>query len=108
MEPAPIGVVTISDRASAGVYEDKGGPGIEAALAAILASPWRAVVQTGVAPVAAGLISASAFLLSKSADHAPPLILITLATAAFCYFTKRNPLWALGAAALLGLTGLVS
>ncbi len=23
----PIGVVTVSDRASAGVYEDKGGPG---------------------------------------------------------------------------------
>ena len=42
-EPAPIGVVTISDRASAGVYEDKGGPGIEAALAAILTSPWRPV-----------------------------------------------------------------
>ena len=39
----PIGVVTVSDRASAGVYEDKGGPGIEAALAAILATPWRAV-----------------------------------------------------------------
>jgi len=43
LEAAPIGVVTISDRASAGVYEDKGGPGIEAALAAILASPWRPV-----------------------------------------------------------------
>jgi len=40
---ASIGVVTVSDRASAGLYEDKGGPGIEAALAAILASPWRAV-----------------------------------------------------------------
>jgi molybdopterin adenylyltransferase len=39
----PIGVVTVSDRASAGVYEDKGGPGIEAALAAILATPWRPV-----------------------------------------------------------------
>jgi len=39
----PIGVVTVSDRASAGLYEDKGGPGIEAALAAILASPWRPV-----------------------------------------------------------------
>ena len=39
----PIGVVTISDRAHAGVYEDKGGPGIEAALGAILATPWRAV-----------------------------------------------------------------
>lgn len=39
----PIGVVTVSDRASAGVYEDKGGPGIEAALADILSSPWRPV-----------------------------------------------------------------
>src|SRR5271157_4800084 len=36
-----IGVVTISDRASQGVYEDKGGPGIEAALTDLLASPWR-------------------------------------------------------------------
>jgi molybdopterin adenylyltransferase len=36
-------VVTVSDRASAGLYEDKGGPGIEAALAAILATPWRPV-----------------------------------------------------------------
>jgi molybdopterin adenylyltransferase len=41
MEPVPIGVVTVSDRASRGLYEDKGGPGIEAALAAILATPWR-------------------------------------------------------------------
>ena len=37
-----IGVVTVSDRASQGVYEDKGGPGIEAALSELLASPWRA------------------------------------------------------------------
>jgi molybdopterin adenylyltransferase len=41
MEPVPIGVVTVSDRASRGLYEDKGGPGIEAALAAILSTPWR-------------------------------------------------------------------
>ena len=39
----PIGVVTVSDRAFAGVYEDKGGPGIEAALAALIATPWRPV-----------------------------------------------------------------
>ena len=38
-----IGVVTVSDRASRGEYEDRGGPAIEAALARILASPWRAV-----------------------------------------------------------------
>lgn len=40
---APIGVVTVSDRASRGIYEDKGGPAIEAALGRILASPWHAV-----------------------------------------------------------------
>ncbi len=43
MSDIPIGVVTISDRASAGVYEDKGGPGIEAALSAILVNGWRPV-----------------------------------------------------------------
>jgi len=42
-DAAPIGVVTVSDRASAGLYEDKGGPGIEAALHALLAGPWRPV-----------------------------------------------------------------
>jgi molybdopterin adenylyltransferase len=43
MSDIPIGIVTVSDRAFAGVYEDKGGPGIEAALAAILSSNWRPV-----------------------------------------------------------------
>ncbi len=37
-----IGVVTVSDRASQGVYEDKGGPGIIAALTDLLATPWHA------------------------------------------------------------------
>lgn len=39
----PVGVVTVSDRAFRGIYQDQGGPGIEAALARILATPWRAV-----------------------------------------------------------------
>jgi molybdopterin adenylyltransferase len=42
-EAVPIGVVTTSDRASAGIYEDKGGPGIEAALSELLTTPWRPV-----------------------------------------------------------------
>lgn len=41
--PVPIGVVTVSDRAFRAIYEDQGGPGIEAALARILATPWRPV-----------------------------------------------------------------
>lgn len=41
--PALIGIVTVSDRASQGVYEDKGGPAIAEYLARALASPWDAV-----------------------------------------------------------------
>ena len=37
----PLGVVTVSDRAFQGVYEDQGGPAIEAEYARILTSPWR-------------------------------------------------------------------
>jgi molybdopterin adenylyltransferase len=36
-----IGLVSISDRASRGVYQDKGLPALEAWLGAALASPWR-------------------------------------------------------------------
>lgn len=36
-----IGVVTVSDRASRGIYPDEGGPGIEAALARILSTAWQ-------------------------------------------------------------------
>lgn len=38
---AVIGVITISDRATRGEYEDRGGPAIDAYLSAMLASPWR-------------------------------------------------------------------
>jgi molybdopterin adenylyltransferase len=36
-----IGLVSISDRASAGVYEDKGIPGLKEWFAAALSTPWR-------------------------------------------------------------------
>ena len=38
-----IGIVTVSDRASAGVYEDKGGPAIRECLTEILSCPWEPV-----------------------------------------------------------------
>ena len=40
MSTARIGILTISDRASRGVYEDKGGPAIHAWLSRVLLSPW--------------------------------------------------------------------
>jgi molybdopterin adenylyltransferase len=45
MVTAKIGIVTVSDRASSGVYEDKGGPAIAEYLAEILTSPWEAVAR---------------------------------------------------------------
>ena len=39
--PLVIGLVSISDRASAGVYEDKGIPGLEEWFGAALRTPWR-------------------------------------------------------------------
>lgn len=42
-EPAPIGLVTVSDRASAGIYQDLGGPAMVDWLTKALVTPWRAV-----------------------------------------------------------------
>ena len=42
---ATIGIVTVSDRASAGVYEDKGGPAIRDCLSEILSCPWEPVAR---------------------------------------------------------------
>lgn len=42
---ARIGVVTVSDRASRGEYEDRGGPAIRDYLAEILTSPFEPVVR---------------------------------------------------------------
>jgi molybdopterin adenylyltransferase len=43
--PAKIGIVTVSDRASRGEYEDRGGPAIHAYLDGLLTSPWIPVVR---------------------------------------------------------------
>lgn len=69
----PIGIVTVSDRASRGLYEDKGGPGIVAALTDLLSSPWHAVAR--VIPDEQAVIEAA---LTELADQEHcPLILTT-------------------------------
>ena len=42
---ARVGIVTVSDRASQGVYEDRGGPAIHEWLKRALLSPWEAVAR---------------------------------------------------------------
>ena len=54
-----IGIVTISDRASRGEYEDKSGPAIEAWLNDVISSPWtpeKRVIEDGIDTVEACLL----------------------------------------------------
>nr|WP_299346363.1 molybdenum cofactor synthesis domain-containing protein [uncultured Maritalea sp.] len=53
-----IGIVTISDRASRGEYEDKSGPALEAWLNEVISSEWlpeKRVIEDGIASVEACL-----------------------------------------------------
>jgi molybdopterin adenylyltransferase len=69
----PIGVVTVSDRASAGVYEDRSGRAIEDVLRRWLASPWHSEYR--LVPDAQPLIEAA---LRELADETRcPLIVTT-------------------------------
>jgi chromate transporter len=68
---------------------------------------WRIVIQAGLVPVAIGLIAASAFVLARAADKTWVAALVTLVTAAIAYWSRLNPLWMFGLAAMLGLAGLV-
>jgi len=43
--PIRIGIVTVSDRASQGIYQDLGGPAIREQLEKILSSSWEAVAR---------------------------------------------------------------
>ncbi|GHG15880.1 MULTISPECIES: molybdopterin adenylyltransferase [Paracoccus] len=70
--PARIAIVTVSDRAARGEYEDKGGPGAEAWLRDVITSPMqidRVIVPDGREGVAATLRE----LVETGAD----LILVT-------------------------------
>ncbi len=43
--PFPIGILTVSDRASRGEYEDRGGPAIHDELSRLLTTAWRPVYR---------------------------------------------------------------
>ncbi len=45
MTTARIGIITVSDRASRGEYEDQGGPAIAEYFREVLTSPWESVAR---------------------------------------------------------------
>ena len=68
--------------------------------------PWRRVVQAGIAPVTAGLVLASAIVISRASTQGIGLAAIAICAAVTMTFTRVHPLVVLGAGAVLGLLGV--
>jgi len=70
-------------------------------------APWRAAIQGGLVPVTVGLMLASGYLITRSADHSITAFAITIITAMGVMMTRIHPLWLIAAAGLAGLAGFV-
>jgi chromate transporter len=70
-------------------------------------APWRIAVQRGLAPVTVGLILASGYVLSRTADQSWAAYAITSITVVLALVTPLHPLWFLGVAAVLGALGWI-
>jgi len=92
-----IGILTVSDRASSGVYQDNSGPAIEQFLQEVVTTPWRAIrrlVADGVEPVRDALIDLAdreccALILTTGGTGPAPRDLTPEATVAVC--TRMMP-----------------
>jgi len=69
-------------------------------------APWRKALQTGLQPVTAGLIMASAALLIQSTATNWTTAAIVVVAAALFLFSKLHPMLILAAAAAAGAAGL--
>jgi chromate transporter len=72
----------------------------------ISGSPWRNVVQVGVAPLAVGLVLASGIIITQAADETMWAYVLTGLTMLVNMFFRFNPIWLIAAGALLGLSGI--
>ncbi len=65
-----------------------------------------AVLKDALVPLGLGLMLASGVSLMRAVDRDAVTLAISLGTAAFVVFTRRNPLWALGAGTLANIITL--
>ncbi|KRQ00529.1 chromate transporter [Bradyrhizobium sp. USDA 4524] len=68
--------------------------------------PWRRTVQAGLVPVTAGLVTASAIVITHASASSWGTILIAAGVAIATTTTRIHPLVALAAGAVLGLSGI--
>lgn len=67
---------------------------------------WIGLLKEGLVPVALGLILSSGVSMMRTADHDALTIAISLATAVFVVFSRRNPLWAIAAGTCVSIAVL--
>ncbi|MEW9582727.1 chromate transporter [Paraburkholderia sp. DGU8] len=67
--------------------------------------PWRRHAQSGLIPVTAGIVAASAALIAQASNPTAIAWAITAFTAVMALKTRIHPLWLLAAGSLIGLTG---
>ena len=67
---------------------------------------WIALLKEGLIPVTLGLILASGVSMMRTADHDALTIAISLATAIFVVFSRRNPLWAIATGTCVSILAL--
>jgi chromate transporter len=58
-------------------------------------------------PVTVGLVAATAWIIARAADRSWVAVVVTVAALALTRWTRINPLFALGAAAIVGFAGLL-
>jgi chromate transporter len=68
---------------------------------------WHTVLSRALEPVTIGLIAASAAVVISTAGYNGMSLAITAATALTAYFARVHPLWLFGAAAVVGMSGLL-
>lgn len=70
-------------------------------------SKWRRAVERGFAPLAVGLILATAFIVSKTADHGRMAIALSMVCTLIFATTKINPLYIVAIGGAIGWMGWV-
>ena len=71
-------------------------------------APWRVAIQRGLAPVTVGLILASGYVLTRTADQSSWVAYaLTGVTLVVSLTSRLHPLWLLGAAGIVGAMGWV-
>jgi chromate transporter len=71
-------------------------------------SRWRLAIERGLAPITIGLVLGSGCLLVQATGTRWPLLAVAALSAVLSYRSRKNPLWWLAGAALLGGVGALS